>query len=222
MSHAIDSGPPSAPEWLVYCPRCGTRMVTEQVIDKPRRVCPNCRYVHYTDPKVGVGVLISERGRVLLVRRGVSPEKGKWSIPAGYLDQGEEPRETAAREVLEETGLTVNIGRLLDVYHNPPGQGGASIFILYDGEAIGGRLESGDDADEAEFFALDSLPELAFPSTRHALAFLKSAQANRPGDLRRARPACNAGVVCTKSRPLSPGPNGCCSLLHLLARGLCA
>lgn len=164
----------SAPDWIAYCARCGAPMVTQLVMDKPRRVCSACHHIHFTDPKVGVGVLVTEGGRVLLVRRGVPPEKGKWSLPAGFLDQGEDPRATAAREVREETGLEVSIERLLDVYHNPPGQGGASIFILYLGHVVGGRLRAGDDADEVDYFSLDDVPELAFASTRHAITLLSA------------------------------------------------
>ena len=141
--------------------------------DRPRRVCPACGYVHFTDPKVGVGVLVVEGGRVLLVRRGVAPERGKWSRPAGFLDQGEDPRATAAREALEEVGLTVAVEELLDVFHNPPGRGGASIFILYRARRLAGEPASGDDADDARFFPLDALPELAFASTRAAIARLR-------------------------------------------------
>jgi ADP-ribose pyrophosphatase YjhB (NUDIX family) len=163
-----------APDWVAYCARCGAPMITKPVMDKPRRVCSACGHIHFTDPKVGVGVVVIIDGGVLLVRRGVPPEKGKWSLPAGFLDQGEDPRATAAREVLEETGLRVIIERLLDVYHNPPGQGGASIFILYEGRLAGGRLQAGDDADEVGIFTLNALPELAFPSTRHAIDLLRT------------------------------------------------
>lgn len=149
-------------------------MVTVQVMDKMRRRCPACGFIHFTDPKVGVGVLLVEDGLVLLVRRGVEPEKGKWSIPAGYVDHGEDPRETAAREVLEETGLVVSVDRLLDVYHNPPDQGGASIFILYAASLIGGKMQAGDDADQVGFFEASSLPELAFANTRLALSHLSA------------------------------------------------
>ncbi len=141
-------------------------------MDKPRRRCPACGFIYFTDPKVGVGVLLVEDGRVLLVRRGVEPEKGKWSIPAGYVDHGEDPQETAAREVLEETGLIVTIDGLLDVYHNPPDQGGASIFILYAATLIGGEMQAGDDADQVDFFKTFDLPELAFANTRLALGHL--------------------------------------------------
>lgn len=164
----------SAPEWVAYCPRCAAPMVTVPVMDKPRRRCPACGFIYFTDPKVGVGVLLAQNGRVLLVRRGVEPEKGKWSIPAGYVDHGEDPRDTAAREVLEETGLVVAINKLLDVYHNPPAQGGASIFILYGASLLGGEMRAGDDADQVAFFDVSNLPELAFANTRRALAYLAS------------------------------------------------
>jgi len=141
-------------------------------MDKDRRVCPSCRYVYFTDPKVGVGVAIVEDEKLLLVRRRMNPERGKWSLPAGYADQDEDPRETAEREALEETGLIVAVESLLDVFFNPPGRGGASIFILYRARRISGEPQAGDDAADAGFFALDQLPELAFASTHAAVARL--------------------------------------------------
>ncbi len=162
----------SAPDWFAFCPRCGSPMRTQRVADKPRRVCSSCRYVYFTDPKVGVGVAVVEDGRLLLVKRAMNPERGKWSLPAGFVDQGEDPKETAAREALEETGLVVTITDVLDVFHNPPGAGGASVFILYRAQVTGGRLLAGDDAADAGFFALGQLPELAFASTKAAVARL--------------------------------------------------
>jgi ADP-ribose pyrophosphatase YjhB (NUDIX family) len=159
----------SAPGEIAFCPLCATPMITRMVGDKPRRACPACGYIYFTDPKVGVGVLVVQDGKILLVRRVMNPEKGKWSIPAGFLDRGEDPRETAVREALEETGLQVEIEGLLDVYHNPPSQGGASIFILYRARLLGGDLHAGDDADDAAFFKLDELPEIAFISTQNAI-----------------------------------------------------
>lgn len=164
----------SAPSEIRFCPKCAAPLITRQVGDKPRRACPACDFIHFTDPKVGVGVFVVQDGKVLLVRRRMEPERGKWSIPAGFLDYGEDPRVTAVREAQEETGLTVTIEELVDVYHNPPGQGGASIFILYRAQVVDGRLQAGDDADAAGFFELADLPELAFASTRDAIQLLQT------------------------------------------------
>ena len=171
--------PDSAPAWFAYCPRCAAALETRPVDGRPRRVCPACGYVHFTDPKVGVGVVVLHEGRLLLVRRAIEPERGKWSLPAGFLDQGEDPRATAAREALEETGLAVVVGELVDVFYNPPGRGGASIFLLYRAHLAGDpqagpSVRAGDDADAADFFDLDTLPELAFASTRAAIARLRA------------------------------------------------
>ncbi|NJN54747.1 MAG: NUDIX hydrolase, partial [Anaerolineae bacterium] len=161
----------SAPDHVRFCVRCGTAVQPKLVGDKVRKVCPHCGFIHFTDPKVGVGVLVlNEAGELLLVRRTMHPEIGRWSLPAGYVDHGEEPKSTAVREVLEETGLHVHIEALIDVYHNPPTQGGASIFILYKGSLLGGELKAGDDADAVAFFSLDALPDVAFASTQAAIA----------------------------------------------------
>ncbi len=158
---------PSAPAEIRFCSRCGALMENRLVGDRQRRACTACNFIYFTDPKVGVGVLVMKGGKLLLVKRVMAPEIGKWSIPAGFLDAGEDPRQTAVREVLEETNLTVEIGDLVDVYfnHDVRSQGGASIFILYEAELLGGDLKAGDDAAAAKFFGPDELPELAFSST---------------------------------------------------------
>jgi len=147
-------------------------MATQPVGDRPRRVCTGCGFIHFTDPKVGVGVMVVLDGRILLVRRRMNPERGKWSIPAGFLDHGENPELTAVREVKEETNLDVVITGLVDLFYNPPAEGGATLFVLYRAELRGGEIRAGDDADDARFFVLDGLPELAFTSTREAITLL--------------------------------------------------
>ena len=78
-------------------------METRLFMDKPRRVCPSCGFIHFTDPKVGVGVFVVHEDKILLVRRTMHPEIGKWSVPAGFLDAGEDPAVTAGRGTLGET-----------------------------------------------------------------------------------------------------------------------
>ena len=118
-------------------------------------------------------MVVDQSNRLLLVLRNMPPEKGKWGLPAGYVDAGEDPRLAAEREASEETGLLVSIEEVLDIYHNPPEQGGANLFILYKAQQIGGELKAGDDAAAAQFFALDNLPTLAFASTQDAVRRLQ-------------------------------------------------
>ena len=173
----------SAPERIAFCPICATSLESKLVGDKPRRVCPSCGYIYFTDPKVGVGVLLLSNGRILLVKRAMMPEAGKWSIPAGYLDYGEDPELTAIREVYEETGLQVDITGILGIYHNPEAleQGGASVFLLYHALLIDGTIKAGDDADEVGFFHPDELPELAFKSTHDVVHRWRSGKLRIPG-----------------------------------------
>jgi len=117
---------------------------------------------------VGVGVVAHDAsGRLLLVQRAVGPGRGLWALPAGFVDADEDPRAAAAREALEETGLVVEVGAVVDVYP-VPGPGGASFFLAFAARIVGGTLAAGDDALDARFFAADELPELAFDSTLEA------------------------------------------------------
>ncbi|MDQ1685141.1 MAG: hypothetical protein QOC82_1878 [Frankiaceae bacterium] len=118
----------------------------------------------HRDPKVAVGVAVFHDDRLLLVRRIMEPGRGRWSLPGGYLDLGEDPREAAAREALEEAGVVVSVGAVIDVFANPIDEGGA-VFILFEAALVSGTPKAGDDADAAAFFGRDELPPLAFAST---------------------------------------------------------
>lgn len=153
------------PADVSFCPACGAPTAPTDDA-RPVARCTACGRVHHVDPKVGVGAVVrDDAGRLLLVRRGVAPGKGLWALPAGYVDGGEDPREAAAREVREETGLEVVCGDVVDVY---PGGGGASFFLAFEARLTGGVLAAADDATDAGFFALDALPEMAFDSTLDA------------------------------------------------------
>jgi 8-oxo-dGTP diphosphatase len=166
-----------------HCSDCGQLLIEAERHRALRLVCPDCGYVHFPDPKVGVGALVVRDGAVLLVRRGAGAEIGRWSLPAGYLDAGEDPRKAAAREVDEETGVQVRCTDVIDVYANGPGAG-ASIFILFRAEDLGGEPVAGDDATEAGFFAPGQLPDIAFASARSALApWLAAEEQPNSGDM---------------------------------------
>ena len=106
-------------------------------------------------PIVGVGAVVVDRGRVLLVQRGHEPSKGKWSLPGGILELGESLSEGVAREVLEETGLvveTVELVELIDRVQREDGEAGARVryhYVIADYlcRVVGGALQAATDAD---------------------------------------------------------------------------
>jgi ADP-ribose pyrophosphatase YjhB (NUDIX family) len=157
-----------------FCPACGAAVDHRVVFGRSRPVCPACGRVHFENPRVAAAALVEREGKVLLVRRVNEPARGRWTLPAGFVDAGEDPLRAAERECSEETGLEVRADRLLDVIGGQEHGRGASIVIVYRAEVIGGTLRAGDDADAAEFFGADQLPPLGFEATRKALALWKS------------------------------------------------
>ena len=158
-----------------YCPVCGAQLERRQAAGgRERPACPQCRFVHYRDPKVAAITLIEQKGRVLLTRRAFNPAKGRWTLPGGFVDGGEDPRIAAVRECREETGLEIEIGDLLDVFYGKAHADGAEILLVYRGTIVGGESGAGDDVDAIGFFSADALPELAFDSTQEILGNWKA------------------------------------------------
>ena len=152
-----------------YCPRCATPVLHEDRYGAIRAVCPNCKWIHFFDPKVAAAVLVEQDGQVLLVRRVGEPFRGYWTLPAGFINSGEDPAEAAVRECLEETGLSVRVTRLYDIIAGREHPSGADFVIVYYAEVIDGELKPSDDADAAEWFARGCLPPLAFQATKKVL-----------------------------------------------------
>ncbi len=145
------------------------------VSGRTRKACPACDWVHFRDPAVGVAGVVIEEGRLLMVKRGPATTKsGLWCIPCGYLDYGEEVRAGVAREVVEETGLEVEAGRVLWVASNFHDPAKLTVGIWFEALVIGGNLQPGDDAVETGFFPLDELPDLAFETDAELIANLRA------------------------------------------------
>jgi ADP-ribose pyrophosphatase YjhB (NUDIX family) len=152
-----------------YCAACGHSLEVRPAFGRDRPTCPSCGWIHFEDPKVAAGVLVEQDGKVLLVRRTIEPQRGRWSLPAGFVDAGEDPRRAAEREALEETGLEVEASTILDLYAGREHPGGADIVLIFLAEPRGGALRPGDDADAVAYFHPDHLPDLAFEATRRSL-----------------------------------------------------
>jgi len=156
--------------YIKFCPRCAAEVTHEEKFGMMRPVCPQCGWIHFVDPKVAAAVLIEQDGRVLLVRRVNEPFRGMWTLPAGFVNGGEDPAEAAARECLEETGLSVNVTRVLDIISGREHERGADFIIVYFAEILSGELIPAVDADAVEWFARNELPPLAFKATQKVLS----------------------------------------------------
>jgi 8-oxo-dGTP diphosphatase len=155
---------------LRFCPACGGKLNSVELKknEAPRLQCSACAFIFYLDPKVVACTILELDGKILLLKRGINPQKGKWVMPGGYVDRGEKVEAAATRETLEECGLEIRIDSLLGVYSYP---GKLPVVIVYAAKYLSGELISGDETLEARFFSKAEIPwnDLAFQSTVDAL-----------------------------------------------------
>jgi ADP-ribose pyrophosphatase YjhB (NUDIX family) len=157
-----------------FCPRCGNELVLrEKDDDRLRPTCPNCRYTHYANPALAIGVLVTdEHGRICLILRGEEPRKGYWGLPAGFMEGDESAEAAAIRECHEETGLEIELDDLYEVHsYRHADRETSGVLILYRAHITGGALQAGTDTTDVQFFAPDQIPHdnLAFLTHQHAL-----------------------------------------------------
>lgn len=156
-----------------FCLRCGAPLNLRRAFGAVRPSCPECGWVFFADPKVAVAAIAQRDHQVLLVRRANDPYRGLWTLPAGFVDAGEDPQATIVRECREETGLEVSVSGLVNVIAGQEHPRGAHILIVYRINVLSGELRAADDADQIGFFDLQDLPPLAFKSTRQILDSLE-------------------------------------------------
>jgi 8-oxo-dGTP diphosphatase len=149
------------PEWT-YCPRCATGLQNRTSVDSDAvyPTCPACGYVAYTNPAPAVGaVILNGDDEVLLVRRKFEPNKGGWSLPAGFMEFGERQVDSLAREVLEETRLTMTSASLLCVEDGSEDPRTHALLIAFLVHEWSGEPVPGDDADAVGWFHMGQLPQ---------------------------------------------------------------
>lgn len=151
-----------------YCPRCGAELGREV----EHLHCPQCDARYWANSVPGVQVLIERDGRVLLGRRRFDPGKGKWDIPGGFLQEGEDALAGLRREVHEETGLELGPVEFLGTWNEPYWDRDV-LCLTWLGRAAGGEERPGDDLVELRWFGRDDRPrgdELAFPTFERILS----------------------------------------------------
>ncbi len=141
-----------------FCFRCGHRLERIFSDGLDRETCPQCGWIFYPQLKVSAAALVEKDGALLLVQRAFDPWKGCWYLPAGYVEQDEDPARAAERELFEETGLTAAAGQAVGVYFFADDPRGNGILIVYRCRVNGGELRLNGESEAAGFFQAHCLP----------------------------------------------------------------
>ena len=135
--------------------------------ERERRVCSTCGFIDYVNPRIVVGTVAHVGDRILLCRRAIEPRKGYWTLPAGFLEQGESLEDGARREAREEAEAELEIEALLAVYSIPRI---SQVQVMYRARLLN-TPKPGPESLEVALLRWDEIPwkELAFPSVKWAL-----------------------------------------------------
>jgi len=154
-----------------FCIRCGTQLELRQVEGRDLEACPACDYIHWRNPVVATLVVVEVPGGFILGKRSIEPGFGLWCLPGGYVNDDEHPEVAAARECREEIKAGVRIISLLGIYHIVRGDGSGMLGLAYRAHLGPGETAGvGSEMEEIGIFTPASLPTLAFPSHRRAIA----------------------------------------------------
>ena len=156
---------------MKYCTACGGPLVMKvpEDEDRPRHCCSKCGLIHYQNPKIVVGCIPEWQDRILLCLRGIEPRKGLWTLPAGFLENGETLAEGAERETFEETRARVTHMqpyRLFNISHV------SQVYMMFRARLQAKIFEPTPESLEVRLFAEDEIPwkTLAFPVIEETLS----------------------------------------------------
>jgi ADP-ribose pyrophosphatase YjhB (NUDIX family) len=156
---------------IKHCRECGTAVayrVPDDGDTKERAICTACQTVHYENPLNVVGTVPHLGDRVLLCKRNIEPRKGKWTLPAGFMELGETTLQGAARETDEEAGAQFEMEALFSVLSVPRvGQ----VHLFYRARLLSDQFNPGHETQEAVLFTEEQIPwdEIAFRTVRETL-----------------------------------------------------
>jgi ADP-ribose pyrophosphatase YjhB (NUDIX family) len=153
-----------------YCSHCGAPVALRVPPGDhlPRHVCDACGTIHYQNPRLVVGCVPEHEGRILLCRRAIEPRLGYWTVPAGFMENGETLQQAAARETHEEALARVEVGSLLAVVHVLHAR---QVHVFFRAAMRNGEFGAGAESLEVKLVGPAEIPwdDVAFPSTEFAL-----------------------------------------------------
>jgi ADP-ribose pyrophosphatase YjhB (NUDIX family) len=153
-----------------FCSTCGATVCLRIPAgdNRERYVCTRCQTIHYQNPKIVAGSIPEWEGKILLCRRAIEPRYGLWTVPAGFMENGETTEQAAMRETWEEAGARVEITSLYSIFSIPHI---SQVYMLFRGNLVNGVYEPGHESLECELFDARTLPweRLAFPVVKETL-----------------------------------------------------
>lgn len=156
-----------------YCPLCTSSLEWGVRYGRNRQYCPNCGFINYVNPLPTTVALAEADRKILLIKRGIEPLKGIWTLPSGFMETGESPEQACLRELKEETNMEGVIKDLIGVFHSITPMYGDIISIIYYIKLYPGCPSPGDDADGVKLVAIDKIQDLGFPSFNKAFSLFK-------------------------------------------------
>ncbi len=155
---------------MKFCPECANPI--SQLVpagdNRQRYVCLTCDIVHYQNPRIVAGTLPTYQGQVLLCKRAIEPRKGFWTLPAGFMENGETTEQAALRETMEEANAKIANPRLYSMVTVPHIN---QVHIFFHGELLDLDFYSGIESLEVKLFKEEDIPwhDLAFPTVSMTL-----------------------------------------------------
>lgn len=168
---------------MKHCTQCGAKVELRipEGDSHLRHVCPQCGEIHYINPKLVVGCIAEWEDRILLCRRAIEPRYGLWTLPAGFMENGESTSQAASRETLEEACARVKIEQLFTLVNIPHI---SQVHLFYRGPLLDADFGAGEESLETRLFSENEIPwgQLAFSSVALCLeTYFKDRHAGRFG-----------------------------------------
>jgi ADP-ribose pyrophosphatase YjhB (NUDIX family) len=153
-----------------HCIYCGQKITQRSENNVIRDYCPQCDQFFYDNPLPVVASIVVVKRQILLVKRNIEPQKGKWCLPSGYAESGESIEAAALRELKEETGINGKIIGFVDIDSGFSLISGDLLFVTFEAEWMSGTMKPGDDAEKVRLWDIDRMPPLAFDSHNRAVS----------------------------------------------------